>query len=148
MLRVFFLTLILLFVRLLLQDAVFAQQPVFGNKTFFANNSKKINRWQKTAIILAAGGGLMVVTGWAIPRGKPIERYPDCILECKNTNDDLKSVLVIAGAASLLSSIPLFVISSKIGDGTVYIRPHLNNRITGRHEEKSANPEVVIRIKL
>jgi len=138
MLRVFFLTLILLFVRLLLQDAVFAQQPVFGNKTFFANNSKKINRWQKTAIILAAGGGLMVVTGWAIPRG---------ILECKNTNDDLKSVLVIAGAASLLSSIPLFVISSKFGEGKVYVRPTIH-WVKGGLEEKRVSAEVIFRMNL
>lgn len=148
MLRVYLLTAILLFIRVFLQDSVLAQRPVSSDKMIYLNNDKKLNRWQKTAIMLAAGGGLMVVTGWVIPRGKPIERYPDCILECKNTNDDLKSVLVITGAASLLSSIPLFVISSKFGEGSVYIRPQINNRITGRHKEKRAYPEILLRIKL
>jgi hypothetical protein len=147
MIRVFILILLLFVVNFMMHKSLMAQPLVSFDKAALGNNYKKISRWQKTAIVLAAGGGLMVVTGWAIPRGKPLERYPDCILECKNRNDDLKSVLVIGGVASLLSSIPLFVISSKFGESAVYVRPHINKRFKGKPEENRTYPEIMLRLK-
>ena len=106
----------------------------------------KINQWQKPAMILAGGGAVMVITGWAIPRGKPIERYPNCIQDCKNVNDDLKSVLVIGGAASLLASIPLFVISSTSKQGAVFVRPRVQKQEAQSVKRSLIYPEISLKV--
>ncbi len=93
-------------------------------------NRDKMNQWQKTATILAGSGAVLIFTGLVIPRGKSVESYPSCIQDCKNVNDDLKSVLVIGGAASLLASIPLFFVSSKNKEGAVFINPRIQKQET------------------
>ena len=93
-------------------------------------NRDKMNQWQKTGTILAGSGAVLVLTGLVIPRGKSVERYPSCIQDCKNVNDDLKSVLVIGGAASLLASIPLFFVSYKNKEGAVFINPRIQKQET------------------
>lgn len=59
-------------------------------------------------IILVVGAGLTAV-GIIIPKGDPVS----CFFVCSYENDGIKGGFILAGTISMLSSVPLFIISGK-----------------------------------
>lgn len=76
---------------------------------------QKSRNQQKAAWILLGSGAGLITTAFLLPKGRLV-RDGICIgayCSTKYKNDDLKSVILVAGTASSLISIPFFIISSK-----------------------------------
>jgi|GEM_PF-2184652 len=76
---------------------------------------QKSRNQQKAAWILLGSGAGLITTAFVLPRGKLVEDGICIGVYCstKYKNDNLKSAILVAGAASSLASIPFFIISSK-----------------------------------
>lgn len=108
-----------LFFFLLFACTSFAQQtsplPLNNEQKY---TQRSIQQKRMALGLLISGGGLMV-TAVALPRGALVEDGiycgPGAGILCNEQykNDNLKSAILLAGAAAGLSSIPFFIASSK-----------------------------------
>lgn len=76
---------------------------------------QKSRNQQKAAWILLGSGAGLITTAFVFPRGKLVQDGICIGVYCstKYKNDDLKSAILVAGAASSLASIPFFIVASK-----------------------------------
>ena len=90
--------------------------PSFSSQNNISNiNYGKKSRNQKTAAWVLLGGGFaMVTTGILLAATKVTTDFISVFfLEPQSSNYTGENILIIAGSASMLSSIPLFVASAK-----------------------------------
>ena len=100
---------------LLLIGSSVLSQPSNANPKLTQQNYLDKSKNQKLAgqILLTGGAGLML-TGLIIPRGELIEPcYGGWFCSKEHENDGIKSGFIVAGTITMLSSIPLFIISGK-----------------------------------
>ena len=104
---------IFLFMLLLQGIMLFSQTQEHPTLTK-ADYLKKSKNQKKAANILLFGGGGLVITAFAFPRGKAESPPPGSFIYFVNyKNDGIKAVFLLTGALSMLSSIPLYIASAR-----------------------------------
>ena len=103
---------------LIIVNAVFSQQAKSSSVLTKQDYLKKSKKQKNVAIVLLSGGGALMLAGMIIPQGDVTYQY-DFIYPVTNgtpnghKNDGIKSSFIIFGTIAAISSIPLFISSTK-----------------------------------
>ena len=90
---------------------------------------KKSKNQKKVANILLIGGGALIATAYIFPRGKAEERIgPPYTSLVYYKNNGIKAGMFFTGVLSMVSSVPLYIISSKNKRKARAITVNLENR--------------------